>query len=102
MATGGMAGPPMRQASRRPVDHRRGMRRLLNARPALCKGCASACRREVLARKLQRHAHIPPETFPMYQAYQAHADLMWPLRTAAKLALPMLMDPVYGAATQTT
>jgi poly(3-hydroxybutyrate) depolymerase len=78
------------------------MRRLLNARPALCKGCANARGCERLARKLQRHPHIPPETFPMYQAYQAHADLMWPLRTAAKLALPMLMDPVYGAATQTT
>ena len=38
----------------------------------------------------------------MYQAYQAHADLMWPLRTAARLSLPMLMDPAYGAAGQAT
>ena len=34
----------------------------------------------------------------MYQAYQAHADLMWPWRTAARLSLPMLTDPAYGAA----
>jgi len=38
----------------------------------------------------------------MYQAYQAHADLMWPLRTAARLSLPMLMDPAYGAAGHST
>ena len=38
----------------------------------------------------------------MYQAYQAHADLMWPWRTAAKLSLPMLMDPAYGTATSAT
>lgn len=31
----------------------------------------------------------------MYQAYQTHADLMWPLRTAAKLAVPMLLDPSF-------
>ena len=29
----------------------------------------------------------------MYQAYQAHADLMWPLRTMAKAALPVLQHP---------
>ena len=29
----------------------------------------------------------------MYHAYQAHSDLMWPLRTAARLAAPMLLDP---------
>ena len=28
----------------------------------------------------------------MYQAYQAHADLMWPLRTLAQLSLPVLQD----------
>jgi poly(3-hydroxybutyrate) depolymerase len=32
----------------------------------------------------------------MYQAYQAHADLMWPLRTLAKTALPMLQDNTLG------
>jgi poly(3-hydroxybutyrate) depolymerase len=32
----------------------------------------------------------------MYQAYQAHADLMWPLRTLAKTALPMLQDGTLG------
>jgi poly(3-hydroxybutyrate) depolymerase len=29
----------------------------------------------------------------MYQAYQAQSDLMWPLRTMAKLSVPMLQDP---------
>jgi len=29
----------------------------------------------------------------MYQAYQAHADLMWPLRTMARAALPVLLHP---------
>lgn len=29
----------------------------------------------------------------MYQAYQAHADLMWPLRMMAKTALPVLQHP---------
>lgn len=29
----------------------------------------------------------------MYTAYQAHADLLWPLRTATRLALPLLQDP---------
>ena len=32
----------------------------------------------------------------MYQAYQSHADAMWPLRTAARFAVPMLMDPTLG------
>jgi poly(3-hydroxybutyrate) depolymerase len=32
----------------------------------------------------------------MYQAYQTHADVMWPLRTAARFAVPMLMDPTLG------
>ena len=26
----------------------------------------------------------------IYQAYQAHSDLLWPLRTVAKTALPAL------------
>ncbi|RZL33062.1 MAG: polyhydroxyalkanoate depolymerase, partial [Rubrivivax sp.] len=29
----------------------------------------------------------------MYPAYQAHADLLWPLRAAAKLSLAALQDP---------
>ena len=29
----------------------------------------------------------------MYQAYQAQSDLMWPFRTLARLATPMLLDP---------
>ena len=29
----------------------------------------------------------------MYQAYQAHSDLMWPLRAAAKMSLPLLQMP---------
>lgn len=32
----------------------------------------------------------------MYEAYQAQSDLMWPLRTFAKAALPMLKDETYG------
>ncbi|MGY4829513.1 polyhydroxyalkanoate depolymerase [Sphaerotilaceae bacterium SBD11-9] len=32
----------------------------------------------------------------MYQAYQAHTDLMWPLRTLAKTALPALQDNTFG------
>jgi polyhydroxyalkanoate depolymerase len=32
----------------------------------------------------------------MYQAYQAHADMMWPLRTLARTALPLLKDPTFG------
>ena len=31
----------------------------------------------------------------MYAAYQAHADLMWPLRTLASNALPMLKDKTF-------
>ncbi len=38
----------------------------------------------------------------MYQAYQAQADLMWPLRTMAKLSVPMLQDPTFGFAAQST
>ena len=33
----------------------------------------------------------------MYHAYQSHSDLMWPLRTAARLAAPMLLDPNFAA-----
>lgn len=29
----------------------------------------------------------------MYTAYQAHADLLWPLREATRLSLPLLQDP---------
>ena len=32
----------------------------------------------------------------MYQAYQAQSDLMWPLRTMAKFAVPMFQDPTYA------
>ena len=32
----------------------------------------------------------------MYQAYQAQSDLMWPLRTLAKMSVPMLQDPGFG------
>jgi poly(3-hydroxybutyrate) depolymerase len=32
----------------------------------------------------------------MYQAYQAQSDLMWPLRTLAKLSAPLLQDPGFG------
>jgi poly(3-hydroxybutyrate) depolymerase len=38
----------------------------------------------------------------MYQAYQAQSDLMWPLRTMAKLSVPMLQDPTFGFAVQST
>ena len=33
----------------------------------------------------------------MYHAYQTHSDLMWPLRTTARLAAPMLQDPSFAA-----
>ena len=32
----------------------------------------------------------------MYQAYQTHADVMWPLRSVARMAVPMLMDTTLG------
>lgn len=32
----------------------------------------------------------------MYEAYQAQTDLMWPLRTFTKAALPMLKDDTFG------
>jgi poly(3-hydroxybutyrate) depolymerase len=38
----------------------------------------------------------------MYQAYQAQSDLMWPLRTLAKLSVPMLQDPTFGLAAQSS
>ena len=38
----------------------------------------------------------------MYQAYQAQSDLMWPLRTLAKLSVPMLQDETFGIAGQPT
>ena len=34
----------------------------------------------------------------MYQAYQAQSDLMWPLRTMAKFAMPMFQDPTFALA----
>ncbi|HEY9066772.1 MAG TPA: polyhydroxyalkanoate depolymerase [Burkholderiaceae bacterium] len=33
----------------------------------------------------------------MYHAYQTHADLMWPLRTAVRFTTPMLLDPAFDA-----
>jgi len=36
----------------------------------------------------------------MYQAYQAQSDLMWPLRTLARMSVPMLQDPGFGLADQ--
>ena len=30
---------------------------------------------------------------PMYQAYQAHTDLLWPMRNWARLSAPMLQEP---------
>ncbi|MEO8057158.1 MAG: polyhydroxyalkanoate depolymerase [Burkholderiales bacterium] len=38
----------------------------------------------------------------MYQAYQAQSDLMWPLRTLAKMSVPMLQDPSFGLPGQST
>ena len=38
----------------------------------------------------------------MYQAYQAQSDLMWPIRTFAKMSVPMLLDPTYGFSAQPT
>ena len=34
----------------------------------------------------------------MYQAYQAHSDLMWPFRTLAKMSVPILQNPTWGPA----
>lgn len=34
----------------------------------------------------------------MYKAYQAQSDLMWPLRTLARLAAPMFQDSTFGIA----
>jgi poly(3-hydroxybutyrate) depolymerase len=34
----------------------------------------------------------------MYPAYQAHTDLLWPLRAATRLSLPFLQDPGIAAA----
>ncbi len=36
----------------------------------------------------------------MYQAYQAQADLTWPLRTLAKMSVSMLQDPGFGPSAQ--
>ncbi len=32
----------------------------------------------------------------LYQSYQAHSDLMWPTRTLARAATPLLEDPTFG------
>ncbi len=32
----------------------------------------------------------------MYDAYQAHNDLLWPLRSFARASVPLLMDPTLG------
>ena len=34
----------------------------------------------------------------MYEAYQTHADFMWPLRTLARLSVATLQDPAFGVA----
>jgi poly(3-hydroxybutyrate) depolymerase len=36
----------------------------------------------------------------MYQAYQAQSDLMWPLRTLAKMSAPLLQDSAFGPSAQ--
>jgi len=33
----------------------------------------------------------------LYQTYQAHSDLAWPLRTAARMSAPMLRNPALGS-----
>ena len=38
----------------------------------------------------------------MYQAYQAQSDLMWPLRTLAKMSVLMLQDPGFGLSAQSS
>ncbi len=38
----------------------------------------------------------------MYQAYQAQADLMWPLRAWASASLPLLQDPRFSDAARRT
>ena len=62
----------------------------------VCKACATP-----LARKLQQSLHTyNAGDSMMYQAYQAHSDLMWPLRTMAKMSVPMLQDPSFGMSSQ--
>ena len=34
----------------------------------------------------------------MYDAYQTHADVLWPLRSLARNAAPALMDRTFGMA----
>jgi polyhydroxyalkanoate depolymerase len=51
----------------------------------------------MLARKLLRIPHnMLLGDSPMYQAYQAHSDLLWPLRTLSRMAVPMLLDESLG------
>jgi len=38
----------------------------------------------------------PWKEWTMYQAYQAQADLLWPLRTLARASLPYLTDATFG------
>ena len=38
----------------------------------------------------------------MYQAYQAQSDLMWPLRTLAKMSVPMLQGRGFGLSAQSS
>lgn len=47
------------------------------------------------------HKLLASRLMLMYQAYQTHADLLWPLRTAAKLVVPMLQDPTFDMARRT-
>lgn len=35
----------------------------------------------------------------MYEAYQAHSDMLWPLQALARHALPLLQDPGFGWST---
>jgi polyhydroxyalkanoate depolymerase len=50
-----------------------------------------------LARKLLKNVHDTLREGPMmYDAYQAHNDLLWPLRSFARASVPLLMDPTLG------
>jgi poly(3-hydroxybutyrate) depolymerase len=50
-----------------------------------------------LARKLLKTVHDTLREGPMmYDAYQAHNDLLWPLRSFARASVPLLMDPTLG------
>jgi poly(3-hydroxybutyrate) depolymerase len=49
-----------------------------------------------LARKLRVRC-MTPDARMLYHAYQAQSGLAWPWRTAARMAAPVLEDPVWGA-----